>query len=87
MHSAVNLDKKLEESSSGLPETNHSKSMAGNKQYCLLPTIINFAVLVKTLHSFSIILHWGNLVKFQVVSCKVVCCFLLQISNLHGGTV
>ena len=29
VHSAVNLDKKLEESSSGLPETNHSKSMAG----------------------------------------------------------
>jgi len=28
VHSAVNLDKKLEESSSGLPETNHSKSMA-----------------------------------------------------------
>lgn len=36
VHSAVNLDKKLEESSSGLPETNHSKSMTGNKQYCLI---------------------------------------------------
>jgi len=31
VHSAVNLDKKLEESSTGRPETNHSKSMAGNK--------------------------------------------------------
>lgn len=30
VRSAVNLDKKLEESSSGMPNTNHSKSMAGN---------------------------------------------------------
>ena len=33
VHSAVNLDKKREESSSGLPETNHSKSMSGNYMY------------------------------------------------------
>lgn len=51
VHSAVSLDKKREESSSGLPETNHSKSMAGKKQYCLLPKINHFVPLVKTLHS------------------------------------
>ena len=61
MRSAVNLDKKLEESSSALSETNHSKSMAGNKQYCLLSGIINFVVLIKTPHSPSSILHWSNL--------------------------
>lgn len=32
--------------------------------------MINGAVLVKTLHSHSIILHWGNLAKLQVVSCN-----------------
>ena len=95
MHSAVNLDKKLEESSTGLPETNHSKSMAGNKttsssHYNNNNIIICVAFLVQTLHSPSIILYWDNLVKFQVVhsvSCKVVCCFFLQISDLNGGTV
>lgn len=34
VHSAINLDKKREERSSGLPETNHSKSMAGNYTVC-----------------------------------------------------
>lgn len=34
VHSAINLDKKRDEMSSGLPETNHAKSMAGNYTVC-----------------------------------------------------
>lgn len=65
--------------------------------------MINGAVLVKTLPSHSIILHWGNLAKLQVVSCNGltphpvgkgggvsipwICRFFLQIADLNAGTV
>ena len=32
VRAAVNLDKKLEDSSPGMPAVNHSKSMAGNER-------------------------------------------------------